>query len=83
MIPITHMQWQENIRHSSFKGAPKMSTLNISIENGNVVSRFNGEGEGTIICSYVSDKQVTDIINAHNESETINPTPRNAKAVLA
>ena len=59
-----------------------MNTLNITVENNNVVSRFNGDGEGTVICSFESNNQVQNIINAHNESELINPTPRNAKAVM-
>jgi hypothetical protein len=58
-----------------------MNTLNISVENNMVVSRYNGEGEGTKLCGFVSDKQVQDLVNNHNKSEEISPSRRNAKAV--
>ncbi len=58
-----------------------MNTLHITVEGNQVISRFNGEGEGTAICGYVSDQQVEEIIARHNESEKINPSRQNAKAI--
>jgi|14_taG_2_1085336.scaffolds.fasta_scaffold126497_2 hypothetical protein len=58
-----------------------MNSLNISVENKMVIGRLNGEGEGTKICSFVSEDQVSSIIDNHNKSEELNPTKRNAKAV--
>ena len=57
-----------------------MNTLDITVENNNVVSRFNGEGEGTIITNCTSDEVISNIIKAHNESEAMNPSVRNATA---
>tara|TARA_R110002095_G_C4251583_1_gene240168 strand:+ start:7210 stop:7392 length:183 start_codon:yes stop_codon:yes gene_type:complete len=57
-----------------------MNTLDITVENNNVVSRFNGEGEGGVVCSFTSEQAVQNIINAHNESEVINPSRQNATA---
>ena len=58
-----------------------MNTLEISVENNLVIGRFNGEGEGSVICSYTSEQQVSNIIIANNESENANPSARNPLAV--
>ena len=58
-----------------------MNTLNISIENGSVISRLNGQGSGTVLCSFISDSQVQKIIDSHNKSEELNPSKKNAIAV--
>tara|TARA_R110000803_G_scaffold199859_1_gene264016 strand:+ start:186 stop:368 length:183 start_codon:yes stop_codon:yes gene_type:complete len=58
-----------------------MNTLQISVEKNLVISRFNGEGEGRVACSFVSEDQVATIITNHNKCEELNPSKANAKAV--
>ena len=49
-----------------------MSKLILSIENGDIVSRLNGIGEGTVIATFVSCHQLLKIVKAHNKSEAKN-----------
>jgi len=58
-----------------------MSTLNISIENDQIISRFNGKGKGSIVCPYINEDQVNKIISNHNKRESINPTAGNPQAI--
>tara|TARA_R110000737_G_scaffold125041_2_gene157505 strand:- start:3951 stop:4139 length:189 start_codon:yes stop_codon:yes gene_type:complete len=58
------------------------NTLNITVENDQVISRFNSEGEGTVVCSYVNDDQIDAIVYNHNKSELVAPSIRNAKAIF-
>jgi len=57
------------------------NTLQITVEDNQVISRFNGEGEGAVIAGFVNEAQVNAIIEAHNASEQIAPSKRNAKAI--
>ena len=63
------------------RGLPMNNILQISVENNLVIARFNGEGEGNKYCGYVSEEQVQNIIDSHNQSEKLSPSSRNAKAV--
>jgi len=57
--------------------------LFLSIENNTVVSRLNNKGKGSIVCGFVNDKQVDELIKEHNKCEELNPSIVNAKAVRA
>jgi|TARA_R110000823_G_scaffold307289_1_gene429911 hypothetical protein len=58
-----------------------MSKLILSIENGKIVSRLNGTGEGTVIATFVSCHQLLKIVKAHNKSEAKNTAVLSSSAI--
>ena len=67
---------------SLIEQSAKTNILNISVEDNLVISRYNGEGSGSVVCGFESNKQVQKIIDNHNDCEKMNPSIRNATAVL-